>query len=73
MAEHPILIDLKAVSHEYGTGKQDKDLVLSDVSVSVRENDVVVLLGPSGCGKSTLLRVMAGLITPTRGEVRYRV
>ena len=72
MADHPILIDLKNVSHEYGTGKQDKDLVLSDVNVSVAENDVVVLLGPSGCGKSTLLRVMAGLITPTKGEVRYR-
>ena len=72
MSDHPILIDLRNVSHEYALGKEEKDLVLSDVNLKVAEHDCVVLLGPSGCGKSTLLRVMAGLITPTRGEVRYR-
>jgi NitT/TauT family transport system ATP-binding protein len=42
------------------------------VDLSVREGEVVALLGPSGCGKSTLLRIMAGLVPPTQGEVRYR-
>jgi NitT/TauT family transport system ATP-binding protein len=65
------LIELRKVSHEYAVGTQDSDLILSDINLTVSENDVVVLLGPSGCGKSTLVRVMAGLITPTRGEVFY--
>ena len=66
------LIELRHVSHEYFGGGAEKDLVLSDVNLTVSENDTVVLLGPSGCGKSTLERIMAGLITPTRGEVLYK-
>jgi len=71
-AEHPTIIEMRGVSHEYATGTNEKELVLSDVSLAVAENDVVALLGPSGCGKSTLIRILAGLITPTRGEVFYR-
>jgi NitT/TauT family transport system ATP-binding protein len=69
---HPTLIELRHVSHEYNAGTSDKDLVLSDINLTVAEHDTVVLLGPSGCGKSTLERIMAGLITPTRGEVLYK-
>lgn len=46
--------------------------VLDDVSVTLYEGEVVALLGRSGSGKSTLLRILAGLIPPTSGEVRYR-
>ena len=66
------LIELSGVSHEYASGGHEKDLVLSDVTLTVAGNDVVALLGPSGCGKSTLIRIMAGLIVPTRGTVKYR-
>src|ERR1700677_2537101 len=66
------LIELRHVSHEYFVSKNEKDLVLSDINLTVSEHETVVLLGPSGCGKSTLERVMAGLITPTRGEVYYK-
>ncbi len=71
-AAPPPLIELRHISHEYAASGQESDLVLSDISLSVCENDAVALLGPSGCGKSTLMRIMAGLISPTRGEVYYK-
>ncbi len=46
--------------------------VLEDISFSVQPEDFVCILGPSGSGKSTLLRVLAGLLTPTSGDVIYQ-
>ena len=46
--------------------------VLDDISLDLREGEIVALLGRSGSGKSTLLRCIAGLIAPTSGEVNYR-
>ena len=46
--------------------------VLEDISLSLREGEIVALLGRSGSGKSTLLRCIAGLIAPTSGEISYR-
>ena len=42
---------------------------LEPTTITVGDNDFVTILGPSGCGKSTLLRLVAGLDTPTAGEV----
>jgi NitT/TauT family transport system ATP-binding protein len=66
------LIELRRISHEYGSAANERDLVLSDINLAIHENDALALLGPSGCGKSTLLRIMAGLIEPTGGEVIYK-
>src|SRR5580704_6665826 len=49
-------------------GKQTR--VLEDISLEVGEGEFVCLLGPSGCGKSTLLNIMAGFLSPTRGDVK---
>ena len=42
---------------------------LEPTTIAVGDNDFVTILGPSGCGKSTLLRLVAGLDTPTAGQV----
>lgn len=45
---------------------------LGGANLSIREGEFVSLLGPTGCGKTTLLRVIADLISPTRGVVLVR-
>jgi len=42
---------------------------LEPTNISIGDNDFVTILGPSGCGKSTLLRLVAGLDTPTTGQI----
>src|SRR5215471_14983986 len=44
-------------------------LALDDVSLSIAPGELVSIVGPSGCGKSTLLRMIAGLMTPTSGDI----
>ncbi len=52
---------------ELGGGKSVQ--AVQDISFEVEQNSICVLLGPSGCGKSTVLRMMAGLETPTEGDI----
>ncbi|MCA9245388.1 MAG: ATP-binding cassette domain-containing protein, partial [Phycisphaerales bacterium] len=59
------MIELIEVSQQFaGTQALDR------LSLRVAPGQTTVLIGPSGCGKSTVLRLVAGLLTPTAGEVR---
>ncbi len=60
------LLAARDVSKVYGN---DRAAALEHVSLELRAGEFVALLGPSGSGKSTLLRILAGLITPSEGEV----
>ncbi len=46
-----------------------KTSVIKDVNLDIEDGEFVVFVGPSGCGKSTLLRLIAGLDTPTGGDI----
>src|SRR5207237_10847399 len=50
--------------------KQGQPGAVNHVDLETREGEFLVFLGPSGSGKTTLLRMIAGLETPTSGEVR---
>jgi ABC-type sugar transport system ATPase subunit len=57
-------IRIDQVSRSFGGFK-----ALDNVSLEIRDREVVTIVGPSGCGKSTLLRIIAGLEQPTAGNV----
>jgi multiple sugar transport system ATP-binding protein len=48
----------------------DKIVAVDDANVEIEDGEFLVLVGPSGCGKSTTLRMIAGLETVTKGEIR---
>jgi ABC-type nitrate/sulfonate/bicarbonate transport system ATPase subunit len=48
----------------------EKITALSKLDAEIRAGEFVCLIGPSGCGKSTFLRLVAGLITPSIGEIK---
>ena len=55
---------LKNISKNFG-----KKEILKDINLNIQDGEFIVLVGASGCGKSTLLRMIAGLETPTKGEI----
>jgi osmoprotectant transport system ATP-binding protein len=61
----PDPIELEGVVKRY-----DGVAALDVARLSVASRTTLAVVGPSGCGKSTLLRVVVGLLTPDRGEVR---
>ena len=58
------------ISHHFFTEK-DVTTALRDIHFTLEEGEFVAFLGPSGCGKSTLLSIIAGLLSPTEGELRF--
>jgi multiple sugar transport system ATP-binding protein len=44
-------------------------VALRDLTLEIRDGELMVLVGPSGCGKTTTLRLVAGLETPTQGRI----
>lgn len=61
-------LELRHVSFRY---QPDSSLVLEDVSIEVREGELVAIVGPSGSGKSTLLRLLLGFEHAETGSVLY--
>ena len=52
-----------------GLKKFGKTIAVQNINLEVKDKDFVTLLGPSGCGKTTMLRMLAGLESPTEGEI----
>ena len=59
-------INMKNISKSY-----DKVDVIKNLDLQIADKEFTTLLGPSGCGKTTILRMIAGLETPTSGEIYF--
>jgi branched-chain amino acid transport system ATP-binding protein len=60
------LLEVKGIDVSYGDIQ-----ALWDVSISVEEGSIVVLVGANGAGKTTLLKTISGLIHARKGEVLF--
>ncbi len=68
MADKAGLISLRNVTRHFTSGERDVHAV-EDISLEIKRGEFVAVMGPSGCGKSTLMHLVAGLDSPTRGEI----
>ncbi|WP_328584351.1 ATP-binding cassette domain-containing protein [Streptomyces sp. NBC_00370] len=64
----PVVAELRKVTFAYGPSARP---VLDGLDLTVRRGEHLAVVGPSGSGKSTLAAVLAGVVPPTGGEVRW--
>jgi len=57
-------VEIQALKKQFGDVR-----AVDGVDLSIQEGELLVILGPSGCGKTTLMRMIAGLETPSGGEI----
>lgn len=64
--DYPVVFDDVSLKFE-----ENAHLTIEKVNLTVKRGKFLSVIGPSGCGKTTLLNLVAGLLKPTEGEVRY--
>jgi NitT/TauT family transport system ATP-binding protein len=68
LVERPVALEVKSLCKTFDSARGSVT-ALDNLSFSVHKREFTCVIGPSGCGKSTLVRILAGLETPTSGEV----
>lgn len=69
LVDNQAYVQVNDLTKVFFAKKRDSVEAIDDLSFSVKAGEFISILGPSGCGKSTLLKIVAGLITPTTGQV----
>src|SRR6187397_785372 len=64
VCEVDTVLELRALTKHYPTHR-----AVNGVSIELKRGEFFALVGPSGCGKTTALRLIAGLESPTSGEI----
>lgn len=64
------MLEIENLTHIYGGGGPNEHHAIDGLDLKVADGELLCIVGPSGCGKSTLLRSIAGLISPTGGQVK---
>ena len=61
-------VSVKGVTVSF-KGSKGTFIAIKDISLDIKNGEIVALIGHSGCGKSTLMNTISGMVTPTEGEV----
>jgi NitT/TauT family transport system ATP-binding protein len=68
LKERPVILEVKGLGKEFET-PTGSVTALKDINFKTHKREFVCVIGPSGCGKSTLIRILAGLETPSSGQM----
>ncbi len=68
--ENKTILEVENLSFSYGN---DQNFVLNDISFKLKKGETLGILGPNGGGKSTLMKLMAGIIVPSSGTLKYNI
>lgn len=64
------MIDIVNITKIYKSNGQNI-YALNNINLKIKDGEFLAIVGKSGCGKSTLLNIIAGLVKPTQGTIRY--
>lgn len=69
------MIEIKNIKKKFKKQKNKKESIefyaVDDISLKANDGKIIGILGPNGAGKTTLLRIIAGIMEPTEGYVKY--
>ncbi|MDQ8180566.1 ABC transporter ATP-binding protein [Pelagicoccus sp. SDUM812005] len=68
LKQRPVKLEVRSLQKQFGSAKGPVQ-ALKDISFKAYRREMMGVIGASGCGKSTLIRILAGLETPSSGEV----
>jgi ABC-type nitrate/sulfonate/bicarbonate transport system ATPase subunit len=64
-----VKIRIEHVTKQFPADPPERGLAISNITLSIEDNEFVSVVGRSGCGKTTLLNMVAGLLRPTQGKI----
>ncbi|MEQ4679079.1 iron ABC transporter ATP-binding protein FetA [Providencia rettgeri] len=67
MEQSNLLLQLSNIGYSI-----EQKTILDNVQINLQAGDFKLITGPSGCGKSTLLKIVASLISPTQGTIKFQ-
>lgn len=67
-----VVMEATDVGMVFNAGEASEVRTLRNISFELRRGEILALVGPSGCGKSTLFNIIAGLLSPSEGEVQVQ-
>ncbi len=64
------VVEANSISKIFNRGTDEEVIALENINLTIEAGELISFIGPSGCGKSTLLRLIADLISPTKGDLQ---